>query len=273
MDGIVLIEFMTNPPAMHTPREVPDWFYWPLEMFQGLAWIYAYVALIRRASVDKHVGMPLGALALNFGWELTYGFVLPTPEVQKWMLVAWFGLDVIILAQALKYGRKEFPRIRPKLYTAVVLGLVGYATLFHVLLGREFADFYGIYGAMGINVFMSAAYIGLLRKRRSTKGQSMGVALSKLLGTFTVTIMFAGQFPDRWLLPFFGFTILVLDLTYMTLLRRQFLAEGRRPWSGKLAAGPVAGPVAGTGPAPAAEPVRENPPVPAGAHSLRSSNV
>ncbi|MFD9304930.1 hypothetical protein ACFWCB_20090 [Streptomyces sp. NPDC060048] len=271
MDGIVLIDFMTNPPAMHTPREVPDWFYWPLEMFQGFAWIYAYVALIRRASVDKYVGMPLGALALNFGWELTYGFVLPTPAVQKWMLVAWFGLDVIILAQALKYGRKEFTRIPPRIYTAVVLGLVGYATLFHVLLGREFADFYGIYGAMGINVFMSAAYIGLLRKRRSTKGQSMGVALSKLLGTFTVTIMFAGQFPDRWLLPFFGFTVLVLDLTYMTLLRRQFLAEGRRPWSGKPVAGTeqTAAPAAGQ----AGEPVRESRPVPAGAHSTRSSNV
>ncbi|MGW6704464.1 transmembrane-type terpene cyclase [Streptomyces sp. NPDC054956] len=277
MDGIVLIDFMTNPPAMHAAREVPGWFYWPLEMFQGIAWIWAYVALIRRASIDKYVGMPLGALALNFGWELTYGFVLPTPPAQKWILVAWFGLDVIILWQAVKYGRKDFKGFTgsSRFWTATVLGLVAYAALFHILLGREFADYYGIYGAQGINVFMSAAYIGLLLRRRSTKGQSMGVALSKMLGTFAVTTMFGGQFPDRWLLLFFGSTVLLLDLTYTRMLYRQFRAEGRNPWTGRPLAGtrPAVATAGDGAVAPLVPPARAGIPVPAGAHSTRSSNV
>lgn len=232
MDGLVLIHLMGHPPVSLKAHTLAAWAYWPLEVVQGIAWSYTYAALIRRGAVDKYLGMPLIAMVLNLAWEFTYAFVLPTPPAQKAVNVVWVALDVIILYQALKYGRKDYPWVPARIFPWVVAALLGYATVFHILLGREFADYYGIYGAQGINVYMSGAYIGLLRSRGSSAGQSMHVAVAKCAGTFSVTLMFFAMFPQRWLLLFFGLTVFVLDLGYCTLLYRRIKAEGANPWTG-----------------------------------------
>lgn len=246
MHALVLIHLMAHPPVSLKAHTLAGWAYWPLEGAQGVAWSYTYAALIRRGAVDKYVGMPVVAMVLNLAWEFTYAFVLPTPSAQKTVNVVWVGLDLIICYQALKYGRKDYPWVSARIFPWAVAALLGYATVFHILLGREFADYYGIYGAQGINVYMSGAYINLLRRRGSSAGQSMHVAVAKCAGTFSVTLMFLAMFPERWLLLFFGLTVFALDLGYCTLLYRQIKAEGAKPWTGsgrRPAAATTAAPV------------------------------
>jgi hypothetical protein len=230
MDWSVLLHLPATAPVDMTKHAIPPALYWSLEALQGVAWIYAYVMVIRCGMLDRFVGMPLVALGLNLGWELTYAFVLPNPPTQKVVNIAWVALDGVILGQALAYGRRDHPTLtRADLWLAV-WGWVAVATAFQIALGHDLADRYGIYGGLGINPVMSFAFIGMLRRRGSSAGQSMHIAVSKCAGSLAAGAMFVAMFPDRWLLSLCTLVSLVLDIAYIRLLRRRILAEGQPVW-------------------------------------------
>jgi hypothetical protein len=227
----VLIPLPAHPPVDMEPNVLPGWLYWPLLTFQGIFWISAYALLIQRGAVDKSLGMPLFALALNLGWELSYVLVLPHPSGQKPFDLAWVLLDLVILWQALRYGRKDFPALSPPAFRGMAVAAVLLGAVLAIAMGYELADFEGIYSALAINVYMSWAFIALLLRRGSSAGQSLQVAASKGLGTLCVGVMFVSFYPQRWLLALLAVTILVLDLTYVVMLYRQIRAEGVSPWT------------------------------------------
>jgi hypothetical protein len=231
MDWSVLLHLPATPPVDMAKHAIPAGLYWPLEALQGVAWIYAYAMLIRCGAIDRYLGMPLGALGLNLGWEPTYAFVLPNPSQQKVVNYAWVVLDLCILRQAFQYGRRDHPRLSRADFHRLVWGMLALSMLFQIALGHDLADRYGIYGGLAINPYMSLAFILMLRRRGSSAGQSMHIAVSKLLGSFAAGAMFVAMFPDRWLLALCTLISLGLDIAYIRLLRRQLAAEGRPEWS------------------------------------------
>ena len=241
----VLLHLPTTPPVDSLKHAVPGWLYWPLETLQGVGWVYAYLMVIRCGLLDRFLGIPLVALGLNFGWELSYAFVLPNPPAQKVVDFAWVGLDAFILRQGFRYGRKDYPAVSKVDFDRLLWVLVVTAALFQIALGHDLSDYYGIYGALGINAYMSLAFVTMLRRRGSSVGQSLHVAVSKCVGSLAAGVMFVVMFPDRWLILFLTVVSFVLDLAYIRLLHAQIVAEGQPVWrvSHQRYAAPAAQPV------------------------------
>src|SRR5437899_5548478 len=121
-----------------------------------LFWVAAYVAILKKCFDDKAYGLPVLAICLNFGWEILASFVIPNP-VSLWRFFdrAWLGIDVLLVAQLLTWGRgfQSIPEIRRRFVPVVVgtfvLGVVGQATFVDV-----YRDKLGLLAAVMINLVM-----------------------------------------------------------------------------------------------------------------------
>lgn len=67
-------------------------------------------------------------------------------------------------------------------------------------------------------------------RRRSVKGQSLYIALSRVIGTLAVIPAQYLLTPKSKFLAFVYVAFLVFDLIYVTLLARQCRQEGINPW-------------------------------------------
>jgi hypothetical protein len=231
MGWSTLLGVPAEPPVIMQRAEVPDALFLSLLLVQGFCWIYAYALLIHRGHVDRYLGIPVFAVVLNLTWELTFLFVLPIPRQQVPINAAWVLLDLFIIRLAFQYGRKDFPGLSAAAFKRTILLALAYSMLFQILLGWELGDNEGIYGALAINVYMSYAFIDLLRRRRSSAGQSLHIAVAKCVGTFAAGLMFFCWYPQRYLLSLLTLTVLVLDVVYIRLLHRQLRAEGASPFA------------------------------------------
>jgi hypothetical protein len=193
----------------------------------GVLWTLAYLLIIRRGFLEGTYGMPLVALCANLSWEFIFSFVYPHDLPQRAVNVVWFSFDLVILLQLLLYGPREFADLpRRAFYAVLALAL---ATSFGVVLAvtYEFDDFDGVYSAFGQNLMMSVLFIAMLRSRGSLRGQSVGIALSKLGGTALAAFAFYFHNPDyagSVLLPLLYVTTLVFDGIYagaVIVLRRR----------------------------------------------------
>lgn len=204
----------------------------------GLAWLLCYVLILRRAALDRAPGMPLVALAANISWEFIFGFLDPDDPPMDTINQVWFFVDVALVWQALRYGRAEFEARWPRGSYLPMVALC-LALAFGMVLGvhREFGDDDGRYTAWGGNLLMSALFIQMLLQRGSSAGQSVWIALSKLVGTacfdlaqFTKTPSWPVEGGLGPLMTVMYLGCLVLDALYLWLLVRQLRREGRSPW-------------------------------------------
>lgn len=231
MSWPTILDVPANPPVMAERNEIPDWLFLGLLGIQGAFWAYTYACLIYRGNVDRRMGIPVFAVVLNLSWEITFFIVLPHPAQQKPIDVIWILLDLFILRLAFRYGWKDFPGIDRRQFAWLVAGALVFSFVFHVALGWELADNEGIYGAMIINIYMSIAFIQLLRQRGSSVGQTMHVAVAKCVGTLGAGAMFFAWYPGRNLLTLCTLTIFAIDLVYIRMLHRQLRADGVPTWS------------------------------------------
>src|ERR671916_1002941 len=193
----------------------------------GVLWTLAYLLIIRQGFVDRTYGMPLAALCANISWEFIFAFVYPHDLPQRAVNVVWFSFDLVILAQLLLYGPREFADLpRRAFYAVLALALAAsFGAVLAVTL--EFDDFDGVYTAFGQNLMMSVLFIAMLRSRGSLRGQSVGIALFKMGGTALAALAFYFHNPDyagSVLLPLLYVTTLVFDGIYagaVIVLRRQ----------------------------------------------------
>lgn len=246
-----ILDVPANPPVVAERREIPDWLFLTLLVIQGAFWAYTYAVLIYRGNRDRYLGIPVFAVVLNLGWEITFLIVLPNPPQQKPIDVIWVLLDLFILRLAFRYGWKDFPGIQRRRLGWVMAGALVLGFAFQLALGWELADNEGIYGAMVINLYMSVAFIRLLRQRGSSIGQSMHVAVGKCVGTLGAGALFFAWYPTRDLLTLCTLTIFAIDLVYIRMLHRQLRADGVPTWS-------LRHPTVGTAaaPVPVPEPAR-----------------
>jgi hypothetical protein len=183
----------------------------------GVLWTITYLLIIYRGFLDRTYGMPLVALCANLSWEFIFTFVFPHGPLQRPVNVVWFSLDLIVLYQLLRYGPREFTGLSKKVfYSMVALGLC-MAFLAVLLITLEFEDFDGAYSAFGQNLMMSILFVVMLYSRKSLRGQSLSIALSKMGGTALASgafLFFSVSYDESVLLPFLYGSILIFDLIY-----------------------------------------------------------
>ncbi len=197
----------------------------------GACWTLTYVLIIRCGFLDETYGMPLVALCANISWEFIFSFVYPHGPVQRPVNIAWFSLDLIVLFQLLRYGPREFADLSKRTFYAM-FGLALAASLCAVLaVTHEFGDWDGAYSAFGQNLLMSVLFVAMLRARGSPRGQSVPIAVFKMLGTGLASAAFYLYSPlseGSVLLPFLYVATLVFDLIYVVaMVRAQPLVEKR----------------------------------------------
>jgi hypothetical protein len=186
-------------------------------MMGGLFWSATYILIIRRGFKDKTFGMPIAALCANISWEMIFTFVLPHDAPQIYVNYIWFSLDVVIVIQFLKYGKKEFSNI-PKWQIFAIFAL-GVSIAAPLILGisNELGDSVGAYAAFGQNLMMSILFVTMLINRQGIGGQSVYIALFKMIGTGLSSVAFFLYRPiaqDSTLLQFLFVAIFVFDLIY-----------------------------------------------------------
>ncbi len=186
-------------------------------MIGGLFWSATYILIIRRGFKDKTFGMPIAALCANISWEMIFTVILPHDAPQIYVNYIWFSLDVVIVIQFLKYGKKEFPSI-PKWQIFAIFAL-GVSIAAPLILGisNELGDSVGAYAAFGQNLMMSILFVTMLINRQGIGGQSVYIALFKMIGTglsSTAFFLYRPIAQDSTLLQFLFVAIFVFDLIY-----------------------------------------------------------
>ena len=202
------------------------------QIASGICWTLTYILIIRRGFLDKTYGMPLAALCANISWEFIFAFILLVPTPQNLVNVVWLGFDAVIVSQFLRYGRSGFKGILPDryFYPLFVLSLaVAFGGVLTV--SYEFQDFIGKYAAFSQNLMMSILFVVMLVRRNSVSGQSLYIALLKMIGTVLPSILF---FMFNSSAPFMNYlfvTIFVFDLIYAVALYAKLKEAGIKPWT------------------------------------------
>jgi hypothetical protein len=199
----------------------------------AVLWCATYLLVLRRSALDQVSGMPLPALATAFAWETIYGVVRPTPGLPPLVVPAWLSIDTLLLVQYFRYGAAA--RRASRRAVAWFAGCTGAALL--VALALEYGciidthDRDGVVSGFAVNVVMSLAFLAMLARRPDLRGQSLSIALAKLVGT-VATIPHALALHGALLsLRTFVVVTVVADVAYLVLLDRACRARGIRPWT------------------------------------------
>jgi len=202
-----------------------------LTLIGGLSWTIVYLLIIVRSYRDKTYGMPYWALAFNFSWEFIFSFVLSidSPDLQLQLAInrVWLVFDVFIFIAYFLYGKKDWPAHLPRpLFYPYSLLVLAIGFFFVYLVSVELDHSQGMYAAFMQNLMMSWLFIAMLARRKSTAGQSIGVASFKLVGTLAPTLIY-GQ--KSTFVLFLGISCFIADLIYLVLLRRMQLSNIQLP--------------------------------------------
>ena len=191
-----------------------------LTLVSGVSWTLVYLLIIFHSYRDKTYGMPYWALAFNFSWELIFSFVLSThsPGLQLQLIInrIWLVFDLVIFIAYFLYGKREWPSHLPRSlfypYSTLVL-IISY--FFVYLISVELDHSQGMYAAFIQNLMMSWLFIAMLNWRRNTSGQSIGIAVFKMIGTLTPTVIYGAK---STFVLFLGLACFIADLIYLLLL-------------------------------------------------------
>ncbi|MEA0552192.1 hypothetical protein U1P98_17550 [Lysinibacillus irui] len=190
------------------------------QLGMGLFWIITYILVIYKGWRDKQYGMPMAAICANISWEFIFAFFYPQNDLQRFITLIWFLLDIFILMQFLRYAPNEYRRMLSKklLYFSFLLTLV-FSMLTILGLVHEFHDYEGKYAAFFQNLMMSGLFIALLLQRGNLAGQSMAIAICKMLGTLFASVGFYLYFRTP-LITIISVATLFYDWLYILLIYR-----------------------------------------------------
>jgi hypothetical protein len=201
---------------------------WSLQIGSGILWTAVYLLIIRLGFREKTYGMPITALCANVSWEFIFSFIYPQAPPQNYVNVVWFVFDLVIVLQTLRFGRSALQR-EALFYPALILGMVaGFSAIMAIT--NEFNDMDGKYAAFGQNLMMSVLFVAMLLKRQNITGQSVYIAIFKMIGTLLPAVLFFLRFPTSPLLNFLYISIFVFDLIYVALLYAKHRELGINPW-------------------------------------------
>lgn len=214
----------------------------------SLFWTIAYALILLRGRRDRLPGMPLIALGANLAWEILFLVITlanGVRDVRLAMLVPWTVLDVGIVVQCCLYGRSDVRHpLVARHFGLFLTGVLLFALAVELTFVVEMRDAIGWYLAFGQNLMMSALFVSMLLRRGSARGQSVPIAVSKMLGTFFAfvlalfwspptlhehwsTLLPARYTPISPLIAVLYTGIFTLDVAYIVLLRQKVREERR----------------------------------------------
>ncbi len=213
------------------PRAFDPWTWFNLVGAAGcVCWIVAYFAIIRTSHRDRANGLPMVAVGLNVSWELLASFWFPNP-VALWHAFdrIWLVVDVVIVAQLLRYGRplQRIPEIRDHFYLVFAI-IVGAGFIGQYTFVADYPDRLGLVVAFLINLVMSILFVFLYFDRRGDRrGISTAGAWFKMLGTLGTSIechwvvrMVDPELGGLGFLTFLCVSIFAVDCLYIALVSR-----------------------------------------------------
>jgi hypothetical protein len=220
-------------------------------------WGIAYALIVRRGFLDKTFGFPFIAICIDTAWVFVFTFIYP----QSPFMALFIILDIIFIYQLVKFRTSDLTNLsRFQYYAALILGLLTSFALI-VAFSIEFDDVHGVYSSFINTLFASVLFIVLILRRDNLKGQSIYIAISKMLGTLSAVIAYNFfTFPDirprlaihifHWvfnipletaptpvpsyigstLLAVLGISIFIYDLIYIGLIYKKSKEQGINPW-------------------------------------------
>lgn len=200
-----------------------------LIIISGICWSAVYVDSIRLGFKQKTYCMPLFALGLNIAWEGIYAytdlFIRGDIGAQAIANTAWFLLDIFIVITWFKYGKEEMQgELGKKLFVPWTIAVLASCFVLQILFMVEFGDVEGEkYSAFLQNIAMSIAYLYMLNSRKSSKGQSMLIAVCKCVGTVTPTIF--GTIEGNTFILVTGIICVIFDAAYIYCLHHVIQKE------------------------------------------------
>lgn len=191
----------------------------------GLFWVIAYLQSIRVGFTLKTYCIPFVALFMNVGWELyntIRGFLIAGMYFLNVINAIWFVLDLLIVYTFWNYGRNEPQKRRRFVWIVIGLFLSG-LILNHVSAVLFTPEIGANYFGYCINIIMSILFVTNFITGKKHFKHDLLVAISKLLGTFLLTLLL-GVFGvtrlggvDRIML-LLGFIVFIIDCYYLVLL-------------------------------------------------------
>lgn len=224
-----LLHYPVSPPVTDTVATPPLLLLNVAFGLMGVAWIATYVMAVRRGYLEKVVAVPWLAVCTNVSWEFIYAFVFHIRPITDVINVMFTVIDAILLVQVFKYGHRDAKSLSRNGFYWSAGGMVVFALAAHAASAWDFAD-RGGYNGWATTLFTSVMFVAMLNQRKSTAGQTMYIALVKMIGTLAATVGFASLYPTRTLMWVFYLTMTIFDVLYVFLLYRQFKAEGVSPW-------------------------------------------
>lgn len=203
-----------------------------LAILSGFFWTVTYLLIIRRSIQDKSVGIPIAAGCLNISWEFIFSFIFPSYKPQLYINYVWFFLDLIILIQYLRFGKLDFRQHASKAtFYATFFSVLAVSFLNMLFIVYDFGTSNSaIYIAFHINLIMSMLFIYMLWSRDSVAGQSMYIAIAKMIGTACASPSVYLLQPSSILLAFLYVSIFVFDWVYSVLLYLKIKEQQIAPW-------------------------------------------
>ena len=163
----------------------------------GIFWSLAYFLMIRQGFKDKTYGMPLAALCANISWEAIFAFLHPHRPPQLYINYVWFALDTVIVFQFLKFGKKEFSKFSIVQFYLIFTFAIVMSFCSILFVTYEFQDWQGAYAAFGQNLMMSVLFLWMFFSRDDLRGQSVYIALFKMIGTGVRALHFTYTSPSH----------------------------------------------------------------------------
>lgn len=194
-----------------------------LVVISGICWSAVYVDCIRTGFKQKIYCMPLFALGLNIAWETIYSyyelFGRETISIQGFANAAWVILDAVLVVTYFKYAKNDCKsdierKCQVPFGALALLMCIGIQVLFIYEFGDQQAE---IYSAYLQNIVMSIAYLYMLNRRQSDKGQTMLIAVCKCIGTLAPTLI--GVIEQNVFIVATGIVCFILDVIYIVSLK------------------------------------------------------
>lgn len=195
----------------------------------SIGWIVAYIDAIRIGFKEKTYCIPFVAIALNITWEtIGAAWYIKTGTLNYYSLTyaVWGIIDILIVTTYFKFGYAEFYRMFGKSKKTFVLW-----SLLFILCAGAWQLFYSksydtwlVDTAFNQTFMMSTMFIYMHWVRRSSKGQSMLIAIAKCIGTLGPTLQGYVTMHDSFMAGI-GTVCFILDIAYIILLYRTIRAE------------------------------------------------
>ncbi len=177
----------------------------------GLCWSIAYIAAIIIGFRNRTYCIPALSICMNFSWELLMILHRLGSGTISFFQLVWLLLDFFIILTWQLYSPKRLIRVSKDLVLFAGIFLI---VFFWAYIGQGWKS-----SVFVINLIMSVNFI-VRMKRDQTHWTSNIIAVTKLLGTFSATVL-NGLIYRNMLILWLGGLCLILDIYYMLLLRKE----------------------------------------------------